>query len=126
MTPRAPVEPWPAGWRIEDADDWWSRTRGLLGTRSIAPGHGLWLPVRSVHTVGMRYPLDLVWLDRHGAVLRVDEHVGPGRVRSCRAADGGVVETAAGSGRDLARGLRARLDADALRTCDSHETMGTW
>ncbi|MCK9247478.1 MAG: DUF192 domain-containing protein [Solirubrobacteraceae bacterium] len=126
MTSRSPLEPWPAAWRIDDADDRWSRTRGLLGTRSIDRRHGLWLPVRSVHTVGMRYPLDLVWLDRRRAVVRVDEHVRPGRVRWCRAADGGVVEVAAGSGRSLARDLGARHGGHALRPCDSHGMMGAW
>jgi hypothetical protein len=32
----------------------------------------------------MRFPLDLIWLDRDGRVLRVDEAVPPWRVRSCR------------------------------------------
>jgi len=41
---------------------------------------------RSVHTAGMRFALDLVWLDRDGRVLRVDLGVAPWRVRSCRGA----------------------------------------
>ena len=51
------------------------------------PTHALLLPrCRSVHTFGMRFPLDLIWLDRDGRVLRVDEAVPPWRVRSCRGA----------------------------------------
>jgi uncharacterized membrane protein (UPF0127 family) len=41
---------------------------------------------RSVHTFGMRFPLDLVWLDATGSVVRVDRDVPPCRVRSCRRA----------------------------------------
>jgi uncharacterized membrane protein (UPF0127 family) len=46
----------------------------------------------------MRFPIDLVWLGRDGDVVRIDEHVGRGRVRTCLRAGGGVVELAAGSG----------------------------
>ena len=66
-----------------------SPLRRLLGLalRRRPPAHALLLPrCRSVHTFGMRFPLDLIWLDRDGRVLRVDEAVPPWRVRSCRGA----------------------------------------
>jgi uncharacterized membrane protein (UPF0127 family) len=64
----------------------------LLGLAGLAPGTlpsgaGLLLPrTRSVHTVGMRFALDLEWLDAGGAVVRVDRGVPPGRLRACRRA----------------------------------------
>src|SRR6195952_1020396 len=48
------------------------RTRlvGLLGVDSVPASHGLLIPrTRSVHTLGMRPPLDLVWLDESGDVV---------------------------------------------------------
>ena len=55
-----------------------------LALRRQPPAHALLLPrCRSVHTFGMRFPLDLVWLDARGRVLRVDRAVPPGRVRCC-------------------------------------------
>jgi hypothetical protein len=55
---------------LELADTHWTRMRGLLGTSSLEPGHGLWIrPCRQVHMVGMRYAIDLVFLDeRHRTV----------------------------------------------------------
>jgi uncharacterized membrane protein (UPF0127 family) len=41
---------------------------------------------RSIHTFGMRFALDLVWLDGEGRVVRIDRDVRPWRVRGCRAA----------------------------------------
>lgn len=58
----------------------------LLDAEQVA-GMGLLLPrTRSVHTFGMRFALDLVWLDGDGRVVRVDRAVPPRRLRSCRAA----------------------------------------
>jgi uncharacterized membrane protein (UPF0127 family) len=64
-----------------------SRLLGLMGIDDLPEGVGLHLrPTRSVHTFGMRFPLDLLWLDARGEVLRVDRSVPPRRVVGCRAA----------------------------------------
>ena len=78
----------------------WSRLVGLAGRGRPPAGQALLLPrCRSVHTFGMRFALDLVWLDAHARVIRVDEAVPPCRIRTCREA-AAVVEVAAGdSGR---------------------------
>ena len=77
------------------------RTRGLAGRHSIPAGHALQIHrCRSIHTFGMRFALDLVWLDQQGRAIRVDYDVPPRRLRSCTQARA-VVEVAAGEGRDL-------------------------
>jgi uncharacterized membrane protein (UPF0127 family) len=64
-----------------------ARLRGLIGCADLPAGVALQLPrCRSVHTFGMRFALDLVWLDGAGAVVRIDRGVPPWRVRSCRRA----------------------------------------
>ena len=63
-----------------------ARLLGLAGS-GRPPPHALLLPrTRSVHTFGMRFALDLIWLDREGRAVRIDRHVPPNRVRACRAA----------------------------------------
>lgn len=58
-----------------------ARLRGLLGRPSLAPGEGLLLaPCNSIHTVGMRYPIDVLFLDRSGRVARTVHALHPGRV----------------------------------------------
>ncbi len=62
------------------AEGYFSRLVGLLGkTRSWArPGRGLWIiPSHGVHTIGMLFPLDLIFLDRNKVVVRTEEHVSP-------------------------------------------------
>ena len=55
-----------------------------LAWRREPPAQGLLLPrTRSVHTFGMRFALDLHWLDAAGGVVRVDRAVPPRRLRTC-------------------------------------------
>lgn len=71
-----------------------ARSRGLLGRDGL--DGALWLPgVRSVHTVGMRFALDVAWIDGTGRVRDVTS-LRPGRVSRWRQA-AGVLEAEAGS-----------------------------
>jgi uncharacterized membrane protein (UPF0127 family) len=82
------------------------RRRGLARMEPMPPDRALRIPrCRSVHTFGMRFALDLVWLDRSGRVLRIDRDVRPGRVRTCLRARS-VVEAVAGHGERFAAALR--------------------
>ncbi|MEZ4508418.1 MAG: DUF192 domain-containing protein [Eubacteriales bacterium] len=64
---------------VWNAKGYFQRLRGLLG-RTIKEGGGLLLtPCGSIHTFGMRYDIDAVYLDRTGVVLRVDEALKPGK-----------------------------------------------
>ena len=54
---------------LEVADQRSARRKGLLGRDSIE-GALLLTPARSVHTIGMRFPIDVAWLDADLTVLR--------------------------------------------------------
>lgn len=67
----------------------WSRLRGLLARPALQGDamQALWLvPCGSVHTLGMRYPLDIVFLDGQGRVLDWHEALQPWSARRCRKA----------------------------------------
>lgn len=69
------------GREVQLADSWWRRAVGLLGRRELPEGTGLLLaPCASVHTMGMRFSLDLAFLDGNGRVLNTRPAMGPGRV----------------------------------------------
>jgi uncharacterized membrane protein (UPF0127 family) len=86
-----------AGCDVRCAHDPLARLLGLAGLRTPPPATGLLLPhTRSVHTFGMRFALDLVWIDGQGRVVRVDRDVRPWRVRSCRGARAVVEVSSAG------------------------------
>jgi len=67
--------------RVGRAASLWDRLRGLLGRKALGPGAALLIErCGSVHTVGMRFALDLVFLDRAWHVVRVVRDVRPGRL----------------------------------------------
>jgi uncharacterized protein len=73
--------------QCEVADSFFSRLRGLLGRDSLAAGHGLLLsPAGSVHTFFMRFPIDVVFLDKKLVVQRVEPDVARSRMVSHRGA----------------------------------------
>lgn len=52
------------GNRIRVADRFWPRLKGLLGKKGLDSGEGLLLsPCRSVHTLGMSFPIDVLLVD---------------------------------------------------------------
>jgi uncharacterized membrane protein (UPF0127 family) len=93
---RLPVRVLAGGLRVYEAASAGARLRGLARLEAMPPGAALHLPrTRSVHTFGMRFALDLLWLGADGAVVRVDRGVAPRRMRACRRARS-VLETRAG------------------------------
>lgn len=67
------------GTRVGLADGWLSRLRGMLARPSPAAGEGLLLtPCRSVHMYGMRFALDVVFLDKRGKVVAIYPSLLPG------------------------------------------------
>ncbi len=80
-----------------------ARTLGLAGLAGLPQGWGLLIPrCQSVHTFGMRFALDVLFLDSRGGLIDVREGVVPVRVTGCRAA-AAVLEVNAGAGRRYAR-----------------------
>jgi uncharacterized membrane protein (UPF0127 family) len=67
------------GARIGLADGWLARLRGMLARPAPGPGEGLLLtPCRSVHMYGMRFPLDVAFLDARGTVVAIYPSLAPG------------------------------------------------
>lgn len=66
---------------IKRADAFRTRLLGLYRHRNLSLGDGVWLvPCKGVQTIGMRTPIDVVFLDANLRVVRIYNHVRPGRV----------------------------------------------
>jgi len=67
------------GARIGLADGWLARLRSMLARPAPGPGEGLLLtPCSSVHMYGMRFPLDIAFLDGRGTVVAIYPSLAPG------------------------------------------------
>jgi len=60
---------------VSPADTTFARLRGLIGRLRLRLDEGLWIvPSCGVHTIGVLFPLDLLYLDDHNRVLQIVEH----------------------------------------------------
>jgi hypothetical protein len=68
------------GRRVQKADSFWTRAKGLLGRRGLSPGEGLLIyPCRGIHSFGMRFAFDAIYLDQDYVVLHMIEQMAANR-----------------------------------------------
>lgn len=95
--------------KLEIAETAWQRMRGLLGRKAMESGSGLLIPrCRAIHTFGMRFTIDLLFLDRNGAVVARAAKIRPWRIASGPRGTRAVLEMPAGAlaRLDLPDGIR--------------------
>lgn len=86
------------GDQIRIADGVWSRLVGLLGSASLEPGAGLLLhPSQGVHTLGMRFAIDVVFLSHDFKVVALRERLKPFRMTSLVSRSSSVLELPVGT-----------------------------
>lgn len=86
------------GGRIGVADSTLTRFVGLMGRRSLAPGHGLLIsPSNGVHTLWMRFSIDVLLLDREHRVLSAYGNLRPFRVTALNWKASAALELPAGT-----------------------------
>jgi uncharacterized protein len=99
----------PIATAVELAETRAERRRGLLGRDSLDPSAALWLaPCAAVHTAFMRFPIDVVFLDRDGLAVKLVNNLAPWRIAAAARART-VVELPAGSLRKHAVAVGDRL-----------------
>ena len=80
---------------LDVADTHWSRLKGLTlkPESAFRPGQGLWIrPSRGVHTLGMRFSIDVVYLDKDQRVVHLEKQLKPWRVAPVRLQTASVLE----------------------------------
>ena len=66
---------------VEVADTSLTRMKGLLGKTRLEVGGGMLIfPSQAVHTIAMRFPIDVVFIDRNWRVLHVQPALVPNRI----------------------------------------------
>ena len=81
---------------VDVADTQAKRNTGLLKHSQLGPGEGLWIDTWSVHTFFMKFPIDLVYLDKKRKVRKVRKAVPAWRLSACLTAHS-ILELPAGT-----------------------------
>ncbi len=64
--------------KVRKADNFVTRLVGLLKRTTLGPEEALWLmPSKGIHTIGMKFPIDVVFLNRANRSDRIDSGYGP-------------------------------------------------
>jgi len=80
------------------ADAFFSRFKGLMGVPSLKQGEGLLIvPSNAIHTHFMRFPIDVLYLDRSWKVVGRDENMKPWRMGRVHPGAYSVLELPAGA-----------------------------
>lgn len=99
--------------KVQIAKDFRSRSKGLLGRQGLPRDEGLLIkPCNSIHTFFMKFPMDAIFMNRDGRVLRVCTDIKPWRLCGCLAGGYMVLE--------LAQGVSLRSDVsvgDVIKIC---------
>lgn len=99
---------------METASSAGARLKGLLGRAALPEGEALLIaPCTSIHTLFMRFPIDVLFVDRRGRVVRAIERMAPWRATRLYLSAQWVAELPAGT---LARSGTREGDEVALET----------
>jgi hypothetical protein len=81
------------GLSVAPADTLAARLKGLLGRVRLKPDDGIWLsPSRGIHTIGMLFAIDVIYLDAANRVIHLVEQMGPFRISPLRIKCASILE----------------------------------
>jgi uncharacterized membrane protein (UPF0127 family) len=110
---------------VELADTGWARMKGLLGRKAaeFGNGKGLWIaPSEGIHTIGMSFAIDVVYLSADYRVLRIYHRLAPFRIAAVQLKSSSVIELPAGT---LARTRTQVGDLLQFSTAEEDEDHAT-
>ena len=80
---------------VNVASTFWQRFMGLLGTTQLMPRQGLFIKnTKQIHTIGMKYPIDCIFIDKDFTVIGIEWGMRPYRISSYYPDALGVIELA--------------------------------
>ncbi|HCC55656.1 MAG TPA: DUF192 domain-containing protein [Solibacterales bacterium] len=78
---------------VTPADTHLARLKGLLGRMKLHSEEGIWLaPSQGMHTIGMLFPIDVIYLTEDNRVIHLIEHLGPFRITPIRRRCASILE----------------------------------
>lgn len=83
---------------IESANTFFKRLKGLMFRQQLTNGCGLYLhPCKSIHTFFMKFPIDVLYIDKNWNVVGLEEQLKPGTIGKKFLGSASVIELESGS-----------------------------
>jgi uncharacterized membrane protein (UPF0127 family) len=116
---------------VKVADTPWARLRGLLGRMKLRSDEGLWVvPSRGIHTIGLLFPIDVIYLDPEFRVVHLIEDLRPMRIAPLRFGAASVLElptrTIEASGTKMGDLIMIRSPEEICETWAKEEDRKLW
>jgi uncharacterized membrane protein (UPF0127 family) len=84
------------------ANTFFSRLKGLLGKKALSAGEAMILiPCDMVHTLGMKFSIDAIFVNRQGVIIKIEDNLRPNRIAARVRNAHSVIEMPAGMSREL-------------------------
>lgn len=84
--------------KVRKADNFLTRLVGLLKRTTLGPEEALWLmPSKGIHTIGMKFPIDVVFLNKDHQVVALVSGMAPYRLSSVHLRSFSVLELPSGT-----------------------------
>ena len=79
--------------KVRKADNFLTRLVGLLKRKNLGPEEALWLmPSKGIHTIGMKFPIDVVFLNKGSRVVGLVSGLVPNRISAVHLSSYSVLE----------------------------------
>jgi uncharacterized membrane protein (UPF0127 family) len=103
--------------KVRKADNFITRLVGLLKRTHLGPEEALWLmPSKGIHTIGMKFPIDVLFLDKHCVILAMVSGMMPYRISGVHLRGFSVLELPSGTIKKSHTEVGDRLEISLVET----------
>ena len=112
--------------KIRKADNFVTRLVGLLKRSTLGPEEALWLmPSKGIHTIGMKFPIDVVFLDKNNIVLGIASGLVPCRISGIKLRGYSVLELPNGTIKKSKTEVGDQLEISLVETSEMDDLRDT-
>ena len=112
--------------KIRKADNFVTRLVGLLKRSTLGPEEALWLmPSKGIHTIGMKFPIDVVFLDKNNIVLGIASGMVPYRISGIQLKGYSVLELPNGTIKKSRTEVGDQLEISLVETSEIDDLRDT-
>ena len=111
---------------VRKADNFLTRLVGLLKRKTLGPEEALWLmPSKGIHTIGMKFPIDVVFLSRKNIVQSLISGMAPYRISAVHLTSYSVLELPNGTIRKSRTEVGDQLEISLAETSEFDDLKDT-